>query len=126
MTSTKSRQSGKQLSIYLPNHEYQLLQQLATTSGSSVSKILATAVKQQCIAQHENLLISEGSYLALAAGRFDLLRKMTFDDAVVITVDESAFKEKGGKRGDLADKMDELRSYLDMQTKGDDPVAVTR
>lgn len=111
------KNNGKKISIYLPDEKHQLLKRLSTASGDSISKIITNAVTHESIMQHENLRISEGAYLAMSIGRFDLLENLSLDNGMtIVTVAESAFKEKGGARGILADARDKLRQHLDANT----------
>lgn len=108
MENTKQ---GKKISLYVSKGNmgmYERLQQYAQREDKSVSSMISDNLDMICMQKFTNIRLSVGACLALADGRFDLLKYTKFDNGLaMITVKEDAQKLKDGTKGIYADKMAE-------------------
>lgn len=108
MENTKQ---GKKISLYVSKGNIAMcerLQRYAQEENKSLSSMISDNLDMICMQKFTNIRLSVGACLALADGRFDLLKYTKFDDGLVmITVKEDAMKLKDGSKGIYADKMAE-------------------
>lgn len=102
---------GKKISIYVSEknmHAYGMLQEKAIKQGVSVSNLVGDGINAIAMQEFANIKISIGAYLALADGKFDLIRHVCLENgtAMLILV-EDAYKTKDGSNGIYADKIEE-------------------
>ena len=103
---------GQKKSIYIPEDSVRFYEDLVKDEKSD-SNIITQAIYKQAIAKYANVNISEGAYVALAEGRFDMLNHLKLENgSVMITLKEDAYRLHGGIRGELADAKDALDEYL--------------
>lgn len=104
---------GEKTSVYLPKNIVRLGKDMALSTGASASELIGGAVRNEAIAKYVKVKLSEGAYLCLAAGRFDLLRSIKLEDGLrIVIMDESAYRQKDGSDGEFKEQKDALMAYL--------------
>lgn len=105
--------AGRKASVYFSENTNKFCNNLTAKTKTSLSDVIADAIRESVIQKHVGVRISEGAYLCFAANRLDLLNVFKFEDGVtVICAKEDAFKLKNGERGPLAEEQRDLIAYL--------------
>lgn len=103
---------GKNHSIYFSEQMEHLAQDLLD-QHVSFSDVITSAIKAYACMKKVKLVISEGAYVCLSDGRFDLLNAFRLEDgSMILTMKEEAYRMQDGKPGPYADAKDELLKYI--------------
>lgn len=104
---------GKKVSIYMTEESDRLCRDIVEANDVSTSDAIRAAIYDAAIRSYVKVSISEGAYLCLAAGRFDLLRKVKMENGFMIVVmDEIAYHNPDGTDGEFKQAKDKLFEYL--------------
>lgn len=107
--------TGKSLSVYMSQHTLNMLDDIRQKNNTSISDSVSQAVKNMAVQAFAGVRISEGAYICLSRGYFDLLQCVPFEDGTVMIF----MKPEAMSNDFVVNEKEKLQSYL-ADAKGSD------
>lgn len=107
--------TGKSLSVYMSQHTLNMLDDIRQKNNTSISDAVSQAVKNMAVQTFAGVRISEGAYICLSRGYFDLLQCVPFEDGTVMIF----MKPEAMDNDFVSSGKEKLQSYL-ADAKGSD------